>query len=43
VSATAGSKDANGKIGFISTDGREFFGNVFELIEINSGSAIHAL
>jgi len=35
--------DANGKVGFISTYGRDFFGNVFELIEINAGSAINAL
>ena len=36
-------KDENGKLGFLSTYGRDFFGNVFELIEINAGSAIHAL
>jgi catechol 2,3-dioxygenase-like lactoylglutathione lyase family enzyme len=31
------------KLGFISTYGRDYFGNVFELIEINAGSAIQAL
>ncbi len=31
------------KMGFISTYGRDFFGNVFELIEINAESPIPAL
>jgi catechol 2,3-dioxygenase-like lactoylglutathione lyase family enzyme len=31
------------KTGFISTYGRDFFGNVFELIEINADSAIPGL
>jgi glyoxylase I family protein len=36
-------RDGATKLGFISTYGRDFFGNVFELLEINSGSAIAAL
>jgi catechol 2,3-dioxygenase-like lactoylglutathione lyase family enzyme len=35
--------DGSGKVGFIATYGRDFFGNVFELIEINRASAIPAL
>lgn len=31
------------KLGFKSTYGRDYFGNVFELLEINEGSAIQAL
>jgi catechol 2,3-dioxygenase-like lactoylglutathione lyase family enzyme len=31
------------KLGFMATYGRDFFGNVFELIEINAASAIPAL
>lgn len=31
------------KVGFKSTYGRDFFGNVFELIEINEGSGIRPL
>jgi hypothetical protein len=31
------------KLGFRSTYGRDDFSNVFELIEINENSAIHAL
>jgi len=35
--------DGERKLGFKSTYGRDFFGNVFELIEINEGSAIASL
>jgi catechol 2,3-dioxygenase-like lactoylglutathione lyase family enzyme len=35
--------DGRRKLGFKSTYGRDFFGNVFELIEINEASAIAAL
>lgn len=35
--------DGAKKIGFISTYGRDHFGNVFELIEINIDSAIQGL
>jgi catechol 2,3-dioxygenase-like lactoylglutathione lyase family enzyme len=35
--------DGAKKLGFISTYGRDYFGNVFELIEINADSAIQAL
>jgi catechol 2,3-dioxygenase-like lactoylglutathione lyase family enzyme len=36
-------RDGERKIGFKSTYGRDFFGNVFELIEINEHSAIASL
>jgi len=35
--------DGARKLGFISTYGRDYFGNVFELIEINAESAIQGL
>jgi len=41
---SGGAEIENGrKVGFKSTYGRDFFGNVFELIEINDGSSIHPL
>jgi catechol 2,3-dioxygenase-like lactoylglutathione lyase family enzyme len=35
--------DGANKLGFMATYGRDYFGNVFELIEINEASAIQAL
>jgi hypothetical protein len=35
--------DGARKLGFTSTYGRDYFGNVFELIEINADSAVQAL
>jgi catechol 2,3-dioxygenase-like lactoylglutathione lyase family enzyme len=35
--------DGANKLGFLATYGRDYFGNVFELIEINASSAIPAL
>jgi catechol 2,3-dioxygenase-like lactoylglutathione lyase family enzyme len=36
-------RDGTKKLGFLATYGRDYFGNVFELIEINTGSAIAPL
>lgn len=35
--------DGAKKVGFLATYGRDYFGNIFELIEINSASAIAPL
>jgi len=36
-------RDGTKKLGFLATYGRDYFGNVFELIEINTASAIAPL
>lgn len=41
--APGGPDDADGKTGMRATYGRDFFGNVFELIELNRDSAIAPL